>query len=202
VIAADDLMAWLGNPSEPGVATVLEALEARAVEIVESESDRYFGEAIEHVEQLVGDGSDRLYLRERPDAENESVPAITVECRAKPADAWTEISASGWEVELPRPAWLGAVLRRKGDVWEAGYEYRVTYTFGYAAGEEPGDIRQAVIDIVSFLYLERGRQGLRTETIGDYSYSVMADVQGRRNLLSAVPGLESTVRRWKGLVCA
>lgn len=199
-------MAWLGSPSDPGISTVLEVLEARAVEIVQSETDRYFGAPIEHVEQLVGDGSDRLYLRERPWPEAESVEATTVEYRAEVGDAWAVIdpdSSEGWELEYPRPIWLGAVLRRKGgDIWTAGYEYRVTYTFGYAAGEEPGDVRQAVIDIVCYKYGERGREGLRSETIGDYSYSIMAEATGKRNLLTAVPGLAETVQRWRGMVFA
>jgi hypothetical protein len=201
VISVEDLLPWLGNPSEPSVSTVLEALEARAVEIIQAEADRYFGTPIEHVEQLVGDGSDKLYLRERADPEAESVPAITVEYRAETGDAWVEITEAGvdgWEVELPRPVWLGAVLRRKGGgVWTAGYQYRVTYTFGYAAGEEPGDIRQAVIDLVSFKYLERGREGLKSETIGDYSYTHMDAAD-----LESLPSIADTVRRWRGVVFA
>jgi hypothetical protein len=201
VISVDDLLPWLGNPSEPGVSTILEALETRAVEIVQSETDRYFGTPIEHVEQLVGDGSDRLYLRERPWPEAESVEATTVEYRAQTGDAWEAIAADGsdgWELEYPRPVWLGAVLRRNGGgVWAKGYQYRITYTFGYLAGEEPGDIRQAVIDLVSFKFHERGREGLKSETIGDYSYTHMDPSD-----LASLPETADTVQRWRGMVFA
>lgn len=198
MISADDLLAWLGNPSDPGVTTVLTALEVRAVEIIQSETDRYFGTPIEHVEQLEGDGSDKLYLRERPFPEAESVEGTVVEYRAETGDAWVAMDASDWELEYPRPIWLGAVLRRAGgDVWEDGYQYRVTYTFGYEAGEEPGDVRQAVIDLVAFKYHERGREGLRSETIGDYSYTRVnaADIQ-------SLPETADTVQRWRGMVFA
>lgn len=201
MISVDDLLPWLGNPGEPGVSQVLEALEARAVEIIQSETDRYFGAAIEHIEQLVGDGSGSLYLRERPFAESESIEGTVVEYRAQTGDAWVEIAAGGsdgWELEYPRPVWLGAVLRRSGGgVWTKGYQYRITYTFGYAAGEEPGDIRQAVIDLVSFKYNERGREGLKSETIGDYSYTHMDPAD-----LASLPETADTVQRWRGMVFA
>jgi hypothetical protein len=86
-------------------------------------------------------------------------------------------------------------------VWRCGYEYRAIYPFGYTVGAEPGDIRLAVKQIVALFYNERGREGLRGETIGDYSYSILATAVGRRELTS-VPGLAETIADWRGAVYA
>lgn len=191
MIDVADLMAWLGNPGEPEAVTVIEALEGRAVEIIERETGRYFRAPIEHVEVLRGDGSTLLWLRERP------TEIDSVEERARPGEEWTEVPANRYEVEvmtskLPTPARL-----RHASRWRADCDYRVTYQFGYAAGQEPGDIRQAVIDLVALKYQERGRGGLRSETIGDYSYTRMSAAD-----LEAVPEIARTVARWRGMVVA
>lgn len=200
MINVADLEAWLGSPSESGVATLLTSLETRAVEILEHETERYFGASTTHTEILVGDGTSRLRIRERP------ASITSVEYRTRPGESWTAITegaTDGWELHLPRGGVAGGVLlRTNGYAWTSGYEFRVIYDFGYTAGQEPGDIRQAVLDIVSFLYHERGREGLRGETVGDYSYSVMAEATGKRSMLTAVPGLASTVNRWRGQVYA
>lgn len=200
MISVEDLLAWLGNPSESDVDTLLEALEERAVDFIQNETDRYFGADAEQTEYVVGDGSGKLYIRERP------ADITSVEYRTAPGEAWiaiTEGASDGWELRLPRSETDGGYLLRKGgSVWTSDYEFRVIYDFGYTAGAEPGEIRQAVIDVVAFLYNERGREGLKSETIGDYSYSIMAEATGKRSILTSIPGLERIIQRWKGLVYA
>lgn len=201
MIAVADLLAWLGNPSEPGVSTLLTALEARAVEILETETGRHFGASAPLTEYLRGDGATKLRLNENPAA------ITSVEYRTYVGEAWTAIAsgdADGWELRAPPAGSVaGATLLRKaGYRWSTSYEYKVAYSFGYTAGAEPGDIQQAVMEIVAFLYQERGREGLRGETIGDYSYSVMAEATGKRNMLTSSPTLAETITRWKGLVYA
>jgi len=189
------LLAWLGSPSEPGVTELLEALEARAVDLVQRETGRYFGTAVARTEYLQGDDSHVLRLRERPSA------VTTVHYRTQVGDDWTAIAAAdddGWELRAPEDDTLPSMLLRKaGGVWSSCVEYKVAYSFGYIAGAEPGEIRQLVMDVVALKYNERGREGLRTESIGDYSYSIMADVMGRRDLLS-VPGVADVLERWRG----
>lgn len=199
MIAVADLLDWLGNPNEPGVTALLTALEARAVDIVEQETERYFGASTTRTEYLKGDDTNVLRLRERP------ATVTSLEYRMYVGDAWTAIvgaDADGWELRLPASETAGGVLLRKaGLCWSSCYEFKATYTFGYTAGAEPGEIRQAVIDLVSFKYNERGREGLRSETIGDYSYTTLVDTMGKRDLLQ-VPGLMRTLARWRGMVYA
>jgi hypothetical protein len=195
VIALEDLKAWLGVTGTDSDA-LLTALEARAVDFVQRETGRYFGIETERVELIRGDGSDTLGLRERPELESESVAGgITlVESRALTAESWTAIADTEWELHLPMDdtGILGGALYRMGDVWRRDTRYRVTYDFGYVVGAEPGEIRQAVIDIVELKYLERGRFGLRGETLGDYSYTL-----GQRDIEN-VPDLMGTLNRWRG----
>lgn len=199
MIAVADLLAWLGAPDEPGVTTLLTALEARAVDIVQQETERYFGASTTRTEYVRGDGTDVLRLRERP------ATVTTLEYRIYPGDAWTALAAAGsdgWELRLPASETAGSVLLRKaGLCWSSCYEFKATYTFGYTAGAEPGEIRQAVMDLVAFKFNERGREGLRSETIGDYSYTTLVDTMGKRDLLQ-VPGLMRTLSRWRGPVYA
>jgi hypothetical protein len=188
VISLDDLKAWLGEPSDPGIDALLTALEARAVEIIERETGRYFRTETPLTEVMRGDGSDKLWLSERP------ATITSVEERSRPGDSWTAI-ASGYEIETETKLPTPSTLRRTGSlVWKRGYDYRVIYPFGYTAGAEPGDIRQAVIDVVDMLYHDRARKGLRSETIGDYSYT-------RFDIDTALSD-PKTIVRWRGAVFA
>lgn len=200
MIDVAELKTWLGNPSEPGLTDLLTALEADAVGLLEYETERYFGAEVEHTEELVGDGSEKLRIRERPSA------ITSVEYRSLPGESWTAIAGGdedGWELRLPASESAGGILVRKnGNVWTDNYEFRVIYDFGYTPGQEPGEIRLAVMRIVSFLYRDRGREGLRSESVGDYSFSILAETSGKRDILSAVPGLDRTIRRWRGVVYA
>jgi hypothetical protein len=197
VIAVADLLDWLGNPS--GVSDLLTALEARAVDLVQQETERYFGTSTAHTEYLIGEGALKLRLNEAPTV------ITSVHERTSVGGDWTEITAGdddGFEIRAPDSDAGRAILLRKGGLsWSYGHEYRVIYPFGYTAGAEPGEIRQAVIDLVAFKYHERGREGLRSETLGDYSYTTLVDAMGRRDL-AAVPGLMRTLARWRGPVYA
>lgn len=199
MIALAELKAWLSEPSEPGVDDILTALEPQAVIVVERETGRYFGASITHTEIVVGDGTGTLRLAERPNT------ITSVEERRRAGDTWTEIvetADDGFESRIPSAAPARTkLIRKNGRIWRSGWEYRVIYDFGYAAGAEPGDIRLAVKQVVALLYAERGREGLRTESVGDHSYSVLTNASGRRELAS-VPGLTETLADWRGAVLA
>lgn len=202
MISATDLAAWLGapsEPSEPGVTALLTALEVRAVDFIQRETGRYFGVAAARTEYLLGDDGNVLRLAEDPSA------VTTVEYRTYVGESWTAIVSGdddGWELRRSPDGVIGArLLRKSGSAWSSCYEYKVTYSFGYTADAEPGEIRQAVMDLVALKYQERGREGLKAEAIGDYSYSTLTDAYGRRGI-AAVPGLAEVIARWRGLVYA
>lgn len=125
----------------------LTALEAAAVAAVERWTGRSFAESGARTEYLTGAGIDRLWLAETPAAD----PALTVTEAAYPGAETTAITAADADGYVIRER----TLVRRGGIWHAGYEYAVTYTAGYAAGEEPADIRQAVMQLVGHWYENR-----------------------------------------------
>lgn len=189
-----DLKAWLGDPQGENVDALLTALEARAVDLVENETERYFGTSTTHTEILKGDATRRLWLNEAPSS------LTSIEERYRPGYTWTAITegdSDGWELRQPKSSsGVASVHRKNGHVWLWEYEYRVVYEFGYAAGNEPPEIRQAVLDLVALAYRGRGKEGLRSENIGDYSYTALRRADGSAGAFG-VPGLTRTLSRWR-----
>jgi hypothetical protein len=193
VIGITDLEEFLGIEKDTDTP-LLTALELAASDFVTQETERYFDVETTHVEVIGGSGNSILWLNENP------ATITSVEERLGPGESWTAITegdADGWERQAPNSGTAGArVLRKYPQVWRWGYEYRVTYDFGYDAGDEPPEIRQAVKDLVALRYSDRGRQGLKSERIGDYSYTTLSDAVGNRDVF-ALPGLARTLGRWR-----
>jgi hypothetical protein len=167
VIDTASLRAWLGT-SESDDA-LIEDLERAAVAYVERRTGRYFGPTEEVIETLYGDGGRRLWLSDVPaddavsvvDADGATLTDVT-------------LRRSGTEAWLERPAGLVWGLPRR---W-SGYPmaYTVTYQRGYAEGDEPADIRRAVMAWVARQWALRGKDGLAGESIGGYSYTIARDL--------------------------
>ncbi len=192
MIAIDTLKTWLGDPDEPGVTALLTTLETMAVQLVEDETGRFFDGVgtTTHTEFLVGEGTQRLHL-------NENATAITsVEERLNIGDTFTAIvegDADGFEIRAPTGDAGRAVLLRKAALpWRAGWEYRVIYNFGYAAGSEPLRIRQAVKDLVALKYHARGKEGLKSWAAGGVAWT-----QFDSDDILQVHGLTRTLALWR-----
>ena len=190
MIAIADLKSWLGNPDEEGVTDLLTTLETMAVELVQDETGRYFGDSETRTEYIIGDGTRDLYLAE-------NATAITsVGQRRQIGDAFetiTEGNTDGFEIRAPRSDAGRARLLRKGSLgWYDGYEHKVIYEFGYATDAEPLRIRQAVMDLVALKYHGRGKEGLKTFAAGGAAWTQFSaeDILG-------VPGLERTLGLWR-----
>lgn len=187
------LKEWLGQPDEEGLTALLTTLEARAVAIVLEETERHFDVTATLTEFLIGDGTRVLRLNENPTA------ITSVEQRHDIGDAWEAIvegASDGFELRAPKatnPAGKAKLLRRDGLPWRFGWEHRVIYDFGYPDNQEPGSIRQAVFDLVSLKYHQRGREGLLAFRAGDVSWT-----QFSADDILAVPGLKRTLSRWRG----
>jgi hypothetical protein len=170
----------------------LAALEPRAVAYVEMRTHRYFGPVASVTEYLRGQGIRELWLLNLP----ATVPTSVIE-RAYPGATETTITAAntdGFVVRTDvREAWL---VRKGGYLWTRDYEYQVTFTRGYAAGDEPGEIRQLVIDLIAsrFAMREAGGAGVQSETIGGYSYRLGDFSDG--DLSSLGPMASDTITMW------
>lgn len=151
--------------------------EAAAVATVQSFTQIVYGPEGEVVEYVRGVGTADLYLALYPSG----APSEVIE-HAVPGDAGTEITSDGWVLRDTR-------LVRKSGVWTRGYEYQVTYAAGYGDGQEPADVRQAVMSIVGVLYRGRGKDGLKTETVGGTasSYSYGKTDEAIKEIVSLLP---------------
>jgi hypothetical protein len=165
VIQYQTLLAWLDAATSD--AAIVEELEAQAVAHVERVTGRYFGPVREVTEILRGNGSARLWLAETP------IDGVTVAEAARVGDEPGDMDAAAFALRVSGNE--AALERRGGKVWDAGAEYHVTYSHGYEDGEEPADVRRAVMAWVSRQWVMRGKEGLQSEQIGGYSYTTARD---------------------------
>ena len=83
----------------------------------------------------------------------------------------------------------------------AAKNIRVLYYAGYPVGELPGDIEQLVLDLTARNWLDRGKENLKSEKIGDsYSYTRMDSGSGSSGGLTRQQ--EDTIALWRGPVFA
>lgn len=140
--------------SDPTEDELIEQYERGAVAHVQKRCGRYYGPPVDDTEFVAyGDGSAMLYLPERVSA------IATVTQRLYQGDAGTSIltgASDGWVLRLPTGLSYGNLLVRKGgSVWYSGFEYLISGTIGYPAGEEPYNVRQAVLFLAAHWYVNR-----------------------------------------------
>src|SRR5690606_9493970 len=150
VIDLTDLKAALNVPDGfTAHDDYLTALERAAVGYVQRKTGWYWGPEQEVEVVLSGSGTRDLWL---PD--HASAVSRVVEWSVYGVDI--ELPAESYALRLEPGSTHGLRLsRRDGGLWLLGYEYAVTYTRGYAAGEEPADIRQAVTGLVAHWFEHR-----------------------------------------------
>lgn len=183
MISLVDLKSWLGVTGTADDMLLVD-LEKRAVVWIERQTDRYFGPPAATTETISGRGTGTVYLKELPAAS----PAPVVDLDL--GSGYTVVPLADYTLDQ------GAVYH--DTYWPFGRRnIRVTYTRGYAPGTEPGDIKQLVLDVVALLYrrAKRKADGLQSETIGDYSYTLGAD-KGEDPLMS-IPTAEATLDAWR-----
>jgi uncharacterized phiE125 gp8 family phage protein len=146
VIDVEEIKAWLGsgldNTSEDD--DVLVALEERVVAHVENLTGRRFSDPTEVLEIHNGSGRNKIWLRNVP-VDN---VISSVETRTSIGDAWTELDSTYYEAKGRR------LYRTDGSQWVEGVEnIRIRYEAGYP--EAPGDIRQAILEIIESTWHNR-----------------------------------------------
>jgi hypothetical protein len=187
------------DAGETAFDAYLSAIEPRAVAYVEARTARYFGVVQDTTEYLVGGGNRKLWLDSIP-----STNPTSIKEREYPGATEitiTPLADDGYVVRSEvRSAWL---VRKGGYVWQSGYEYEtVGLKRGYAAGDEPGEIRQLVIDLIAsrLAMREAGGAGVQSETIGGYSYRLGDFSDG--DLSSLGPMAMDTIALWRRPVYA
>jgi hypothetical protein len=141
VLDLDTMKAWLDlQETDTDHDAVLIALERSIVAYVQRQTSRYFGLPETFTEQLDGSGTDTVWLRDEPQDLDVSPVTATVDGTA----VSSTITVIGRQAILDEGIWpIG-----RGNLL-------VTYERGYLAGDEPADIRQAVLELVETSW--RGR---------------------------------------------
>lgn len=196
MILIEELQALIPELAEADLDVIAE-LERAAVAYVQTQTGRYFGPRQEHTEIVRGTGTCDLYLIGwAQDANLEDAyfdTELLVEERQYAGDAYTVLTDYDVRV-LPGETKL---VRHQNVYWTRGYEYQVTYLRGYAEGEEPADIRKIVLTLIrnAWNVIETG--GMRSETIGGYSYTF-----GAADLHDLTQSDRETLDAWRRQIIA
>lgn len=151
-----------GEPQNTMLALMIE--EATAT--VGHELGRYLGD-LRAVQEIYKGPGCMILLREEPEAE----PVPIVEIRGRPLDAWAVVPTTDYVLE-------GRALRNDTGWPCCPGRVRVTYTRGYKVDAGPSDLQGLIIDLVTETWRTKGKEGMQSETIGDYSYT-LADLAAR-----------------------
>jgi hypothetical protein len=172
---------------------LLQDMIDRALAFIESQTRRAFGLPATVTEFLSGNGSRILRLPEPPAVPDSDGEIDLVEERAYPGAPAAIVPLEEIQVRLSgNNAYLA---RLGGPIWCQGFEYAVTYRHGYELDHGPKDIEQLLIDLIALRLAFRGKDGMRSETIGGYSYTRFGEGD-----LDSIDGAWATVRAWRRLV--
>lgn len=170
IVSYDEAQAFLGTPDSD--EDLLKALISRVSAAVEKLTGRWFI-IREITEYFSADPRDAMLFLSK-------VPVVEDSVAVEDTIYGTDISS---EANLDPD--VGSLLRTYG--WSPGpRRYKVTYESGYGKTPEelPGDIRQAVLEILAHKYQHRTQPGVTSETIGDYSYTL----GGGADIGAGIPG--------------
>jgi hypothetical protein len=158
----NSVKAWLEITVDTTDAEI-QMLMDRALDAVERELDWYFGASREISEILDGSGLRSLYLRQPP------LNGVVVSERTTVGGTWAVVDAAEYELG-GNGITAGRGMFNAGDWTRGVLNYRAVYDEGFTV--MPGDIEQLLLDLVSAKWRNRGTEGLKSERIGDYAYTL------------------------------
>ena len=170
-------------------------LIAVATAWMEKQTDRIFGD-VRAVDTVVdGNGKDVLWLVEVPlEGEGSDPPdPVTVYEAAYRGAAFVLLEPWEWVLRGRY------VYRVRPALWWRGREYLFRYLVGYAPDTGPADVREAVAQVAEWLW-NQGRaatagQGIRSERLGDYQYTLGGD--GVERLREDIPFVFDVIASWR-----
>lgn len=175
IVPLEEIKVALGiEPGDDSEDVLLRQLESYAAAYVESQTERRWRAPAEKVEYQFGNSQRTLFLEGYVEA---AVPVITI--REGGPGAWTPFT----DFEFRKP---NKLVRSDGYGWHPGIEYEITYQDGWTVA--PPDIRNLVLDLMTIAWnaSDSGEEAaIKSETIGDYSYTLESVSSGASSLSSA-----------------
>lgn len=164
MIATSTALAMLGAPESD--SALVAAIVERATATLQRDLGFYLGTPATRTEYLSGFGTELTVVDDVLEPTDEE--PITV---AQLSSDWE------WETE-PTTHYrrLGRVfIHRYG--WTPGSRnVRIVYRSGWAADAGPGELRDLVLRLVAMRYRDAASDGVQSETLSDYSYTLKQDV--------------------------
>lgn len=188
IVPLDELKLALGlDPLDTSDDLLLTLLESQAAAFVESQIGRRFSAPIDRTEFIVGLGNQTLFLGGHVAGDPPAI--VSLRARALSAREFEDVDDEEWTLR-------GDTLVALGGRWSHLTEYEVVYSDGYLLGTAPADIRALVIDLVSIAFASLGEEGVKSESIGDYSYTLDSTVTNAALSLSDTSA--ATLNRYRG----
>jgi hypothetical protein len=151
-------------------------LESRAAAYVERMTARRWSSPIDSTKVIQGRGSRTLWLPGRIATDPQ---VVVVRERAIYGGVWEVLAADEYEIREGE-----SLVRLDGAPWSKLAEYELSFSDGYLIGEAPQDIQDLVIDLVAIAHSGFIDDGVKQESIGDYSYTLDASVTAAATSLS------------------
>jgi len=186
LISLDDVKTLLGITDDSEDAS-LTLLINNASDIIESYcNDRRFASTVHTNEEYDGTGTGHLALKDYP------VTTLTQVDRRS-----GDFKTPGWDsIEEEHIKLLDNGTDGPGQVYYSGgfskgiRNYRVTYTAGYAT--IPHDLQLACLQIVAWLRNRIKSTGMKSETLGEYSYTKSDEEKNLKQL-----GLDEVLDKYR-----
>lgn len=195
IVGLDELKAGLGIAlSDTSEDESLAQLEEYAAAWVEERLDRRFHAPAAKTAYIVGNGTRTLYLWG-----NVEDGDVVVSERTIGTKEWTALETPDDVFELRTSPRVQKLIRVDGSHWLRGVEYRIVWNDGYTTA--PADIRALVIDAVNqarnALIAINDEGTVKSETIGDYSYTLDLSVAAGALSAGLTGTSQDTINRWR-----
>jgi hypothetical protein len=212
MVPLDALKLAIGIPlSDTSQDEHLAQLIEYAATVVEGETQCRFGlpaEQVEFQQRVPAEGPLYLlgHIDDSPEANtatSEITPSTSLLISRRmryTRDSWTMlVEGTDWERRGDQVEFLSM----DGWWWGCLNEFRLSYLDGYE--NAPADIKQVIVEIASNQYfidanMAGGAAGIKSETLGDFSYAKDLTVQGSGGAMKYSQFAWATINRYKKLV--
>ena len=169
----------------------------RATDMIETYCGHRFLRATYTDEVYSGNNGYRLPLRNWPVVSISSISNRTGDFNNP---SWTTVDSGNYTLVTEGGKDRGLVYSAIGWPSSSG-NFKITYIAGYATTADiPGDIKEACIELVSFLYARaKATPGMKSETLGRYSYTLETPTSGKGGIIERL-GLDSILDAYRNMV--
>lgn len=198
VVPLDELKRGLGIAIDDASEDEnLAQLEAQAVAWVEEKLERRFQAPEDRKVYVKGTGSTTLFLW--GNVEDMAAGSVVIRERSVGGGGWEAIEDPDEVFEVRHGKRIEKLERIDGSVWARGMEYEISFADGYTVA--PADIKALIIDAVNqqrnALIAINDEGTIKSETIGDYSYTLDLGVASAALSAGFSSTSSDTINRWR-----